>query len=685
MIKKLSFLLCMVGLLGVSSQALAIPLQLSHQGRVLQANLEPLSGISVVTFQMYTYSEGGSAIWSETLELAFNDGFYFAILGTTQPIPDDLFDGGNLYLGVTIGTDTELLPRQAIASVPYAFRASVAERIEGEVNATTLYINGTPVIDSEGQWIGDSTGLIGPQGEPGEPGESANAEEVAQNLSTDQSFISSLSEILFTNHAEDLTGPPGESGSDTGEQILEKIYPLDGENSQLDAAFLRGLTPEEVGALGGGLQGVEQAGIIRLRATGSETPNNVDRHFIVNGEELINFSNDAGLALVVIRRSDYEVVDSVNGVGVRRNFNVNDVSRGTTQWQSLIDALDQLDFSTHIVLLASKGPINRFMNTQLGPSAPVPADVLKSLGASRNITQLTSTDAISLIGLPDLGEANGKELIVDTNLSTSPTSDLAAILADGDVVGLHSQAFRGGIMMMEDEIDCEEDLAGALRWHEQKVQVCDGLRWSTMHTTRVGSSSTNPGTSCQAILDGDPSSEDGVYWLRPHQTTVQVYCDMTTAGGGWALVGRFIGWNSSRTFVGQISRDCDDYEHTCLSPEIVSNPQDLLVIDHANQGKWAWTNTDMGAPSQALIGLFSGNNSFWGSSTGYTGWHWHNNPSGVTQAYTHHANDGWMIDPNHWNHCVANGSSNVGSECLACVRADSYCTGYESNTAVFMR
>ena len=135
--------------------AMAVPATLSHQGRILTSEFEPLAGIEAMTFRFYDQSEEGSVIWEETIDVAFNDGFYTVTLGTTTTIDDVLFDSDRIYLALQVGNQEELSPRIDLTSVPFAIKARSAESVTGAVVAMGgLWIDQIQVLNAEGEWTG---------------------------------------------------------------------------------------------------------------------------------------------------------------------------------------------------------------------------------------------------------------------------------------------------------------------------------------------------------------------------------------------------------------------------------------------------------------------------------------------------------------------------------------------------
>lgn len=154
---RTTVILLVLTLLGMPVAAQAVPLQIAHQGELSDAT-GPITDSVSLTFKLFDALTGGTEVWSETRAVDVVAGNYAVLLGgatQSNPIEDVLLQEPALFLEITVEAEAPLLPRQPVGSTPYAIHAYTAENVVGgTVDASSVSVNGTEVVDGTGQWVG---------------------------------------------------------------------------------------------------------------------------------------------------------------------------------------------------------------------------------------------------------------------------------------------------------------------------------------------------------------------------------------------------------------------------------------------------------------------------------------------------------------------------------------------------
>jgi hypothetical protein len=104
-----------------------VPGLINYQGTLTDSAGVALDTTVSMIYSIYTDSIGGTMVWTETQStVVVSQGIYNVLLGSVNAISDTVFKDPERWLGVQVGGDPELAPRQRIAAVGYALRATGA-------------------------------------------------------------------------------------------------------------------------------------------------------------------------------------------------------------------------------------------------------------------------------------------------------------------------------------------------------------------------------------------------------------------------------------------------------------------------------------------------------------------------------------------------------------------------------
>jgi hypothetical protein len=113
---------------------------ITYQGKLTNAAGSPLTGTYSVTFIIY--DDGGTALSTDTHSVMATNGLFTTPIAVSQ----QFFEGRRLWLGIKVGTDPEMTPRQEIRPVPFALSLRPGAILHGSDNTPVLTVikDGSP-------------------------------------------------------------------------------------------------------------------------------------------------------------------------------------------------------------------------------------------------------------------------------------------------------------------------------------------------------------------------------------------------------------------------------------------------------------------------------------------------------------------------------------------------------------
>ncbi len=142
---KKFLILLTAAIMNYGPTALAVPQLVNYQGYLTATDGTPLDSTVSVVFTIYDAESGGVVQWTEAhASVTVTDGLFHVLLGSVTPLAD-LFNA-NRWLGVTVGSDAEMSPRQQIVSVAHAYRVGTVDGASGGSISGNIVVSGKACI-----------------------------------------------------------------------------------------------------------------------------------------------------------------------------------------------------------------------------------------------------------------------------------------------------------------------------------------------------------------------------------------------------------------------------------------------------------------------------------------------------------------------------------------------------------
>ncbi len=121
---KIMLAVVFLSLLGAGFAWADAPKLINFQGRLTDSLGNAVSdGVYSLRFRIYDDSLAGNVLWEETTSVQIKSGLFTVLLGSTSAVPESSFYSANRWLGIKVGSNPEIAPRQRLASVGYSFQS----------------------------------------------------------------------------------------------------------------------------------------------------------------------------------------------------------------------------------------------------------------------------------------------------------------------------------------------------------------------------------------------------------------------------------------------------------------------------------------------------------------------------------------------------------------------------------